>query len=65
MNGVVLTLGVAFSAACVWERQQGPDRGARGVHATSLLLPSGKEPPLWDDLITGKEGMVIRGETGG
>lgn len=36
-----------------------------GVHATSLLVPSGKKPPLWDDLITGKEGMVIRGETGG
>ena len=36
-----------------------------GVHATSCLLPSGKKPPLWDNLITGKEGMVIRGETGG
>lgn len=36
-----------------------------GLHATSLLQPSGKKPPLWDDLITGKEGTVIRGETGG
>lgn len=36
------------------------DWSGEGLHATSFLLRSGKKPPLWDDLITGKEGMVIR-----
>lgn len=42
----------------------GADR-TKGLQTTSLLQPCGKKPPLQDDLITGKEGMAIREETGG